>query len=52
MVGVVDGFRWALLNAGPAPGPIVVVSSFAALALLVGGAYYFRGLERTFADRV
>jgi lipopolysaccharide transport system permease protein len=52
MVGVVDGFRWALLNAGAPPGPILGVSSLAALSLLVGGAYYFRRLERTFADRV
>lgn len=52
MVGVVEGFRWALLNTGSAPGPIVGVSSLAALTLLVGGAYYFRRLERTFADRI
>jgi lipopolysaccharide transport system permease protein len=52
MVGVVEGFRWALLHAGPAPGPMFLVSSLASLALLVGGAFYFRRLERTFADRV
>jgi lipopolysaccharide transport system permease protein len=52
MVGVVEGFRWALVNTGPTPGPILVVSSLTALALLVGGAYYFRRLERTFADRI
>jgi lipopolysaccharide transport system permease protein len=52
MVGVVEGFRWALLNAGSAPGPMMVVSSLASLVLLIGGAYNFRRLERTFADRV
>lgn len=52
MVGVVEGFRWALLNAGSSPGPMMAVSSLVSLALLVGGAYYFRRLERTFADRV
>ena len=51
MVGVVDGFRWALLGA-PAPGLTLVMSSAAALALLVGGAMYFRRMERTFADVV
>ncbi len=52
MVGVVEGFRWALLDAHTAPGPMVAVSSIVALGLLVSGAYYFRRLERTFADVV
>lgn len=52
MVGVVEGFRWALLNSGSAPGMMIGVSSLAALTLLIGGAFYFRRLERTFADRV
>jgi lipopolysaccharide transport system permease protein len=52
MVGVVEGFRWALLGTGAAPGPLVGVSSVVALAGLVSGAFYFRRLERTFADRV
>jgi len=52
MTGVVEGFRWALLGANTAPGPIVAVSSLVALALLVSGAYYFRRMERTFADVV
>lgn len=50
MVGVVEGFRWALLGTETAPGPIVVVSSLASLALLVSGAFYFRRMEKTFAD--
>jgi lipopolysaccharide transport system permease protein len=52
MVGVVEGFRWALLNIGSAPGSMMAVSSLASVVLLAGGAYYFRRLERTFADRV
>jgi lipopolysaccharide transport system permease protein len=52
MAGVVEGFRWALLNTGSAPGPMLVVSSLVSVVLVVGGAYYFRRLERTFADRV
>jgi lipopolysaccharide transport system permease protein len=52
MVGVVEGFRWALLDTGTAPGLMAAVSGVVSLALLVGGAYYFRRLERTFADRV
>jgi lipopolysaccharide transport system permease protein len=52
MVGVVEGFRWALLSANTAPGPIVIVSSLAALTILFGGAFYFRRMEKTFADVV
>jgi lipopolysaccharide transport system permease protein len=52
MVGVVEGFRWALLGADTAPGPMIVVSTVAALGILVGGALYFRRMERTFADVV
>ncbi|MBA2302948.1 MAG: ABC transporter permease [Acidobacteria bacterium] len=51
MVGVVDGFRWALLGTG-APGATIAVSAIAALALAGGGALYFRRMERTFADIV
>ena len=52
MVGVVEGFRWALLGTDTAPGAIILVSSLVALALLVGGAFYFKRLERSFADVV
>ena len=52
MVGVVEGFRWALLGTGAAPGPAIAVSTLAALVLLAGGALYFRRVERTFADVV
>lgn len=52
MVGVVEGFRWALLGASAAPAPILAASSMAALALLIGGAFYFRRMERGFADVV
>lgn len=52
MVGVVEGFRWALLNTETAPGPIIIISSLAALALLISGLFYFRRMEKTFADVV
>ena len=52
MVGVVEGFRWALLGTDTAPGPIVTVSALAALTVLVSGAFYFRRMEKTFADVV
>jgi lipopolysaccharide transport system permease protein len=52
MVGVVEGFRWTLIGAGSPPGAMLIVSSVVALALLVGGAFYFRRMEATFADVV
>jgi lipopolysaccharide transport system permease protein len=52
MVGVVEGFRWALLGSTTAPGPIIMLSSLVALVLLVSGAFYFRRMEKTFADVV
>jgi len=50
MVGVVDGFRWALLGTNTPPGQAIVVSTLAALLLLVSGAFYFRRMEKNFAD--
>jgi lipopolysaccharide transport system permease protein len=50
MVGVVEGFRWALLDTATQPGPQIAVSTFFALVLFVSGAFYFRRLEKTFAD--
>lgn len=52
MVGVIEGFRWALLGTETAPGPMVAVSACAAVVILLGGAYYFRRLEKRFADVV
>jgi lipopolysaccharide transport system permease protein len=51
MVGVVEGFRWALLGSEP-PGPMLAVSTLVAVILLVSGAFYFRRMEKTFADVV
>ncbi|MEQ1761689.1 MAG: ABC transporter permease [Pyrinomonadaceae bacterium] len=52
MVGVVEGFRWALLGTNTGPGAMTVLSVGVSLLLLIGGAYYFRRMERTFADIV
>lgn len=52
MVSVVEGFRSALLGTNGAPLSTIVVSSVAAVALLVSGAFYFRRMEKTFADVV
>jgi hypothetical protein len=38
MVGVVEGFRWALLGTETAPGPMIVVSAIASVLLLVSAS--------------
>ena len=50
MVGVVEGFRWALLGTDTAPGPMVFVSFAVSIGILMSGTYYFRRTERIFAD--
>ncbi len=52
MVGVVEGFRWALLGLPNPPDVILFVSAGAAIVLFLTGAYYFRRMEKTFADVV
>ena len=50
MAGVVEGFRWALLPHYSNPAPLIGTGLLVTAVLLTGGAYYFRRLERTFAD--
>jgi lipopolysaccharide transport system permease protein len=50
MVGVIEGFRWALLGTQKLPLRLVLVSTLAALVLFVTGLFYFRYTEKTFAD--
>ncbi len=52
MAGVVEGFRWALLGKAEGPGALIAVSVIVVVALLSGGLYYFRRMEKTFADVV
>jgi lipopolysaccharide transport system permease protein len=52
MAGVIEGFRWALLGSGAGPDFMLGVSMLVALALLVSGAFYFRRMEKNFADIV
>src|SRR2546422_665644 len=52
MAGVVEGFRWALLGHGQPPGALLVVSTTVTFVVLAGGLWYFKRMERTFADVV
>jgi lipopolysaccharide transport system permease protein len=52
MVGVIEGFRWALLGTSAPPGPMIFVSAAAVSVVLFGGLLYFRRMETYFADVV
>jgi lipopolysaccharide transport system permease protein len=51
LVGVIEGFRWALAGQA-APGWLFLVSNSAMVLLLVTGLMYFKRMERTFADLI
>jgi len=52
----VEGFRWVMLGTVPSNSlplsTLVAISSAVAIVLLISGLYYFRRMERTFADMV
>jgi len=50
MVGVIDGFRYALLGENSLGGMQLIFTILAITALIVSGLYYFRKTEKTFAD--
>jgi lipopolysaccharide transport system permease protein len=52
MVGVIEGFRWSLLNSGNPPGLMVLLSTIVSVLVLISGLFYFRRMEKTFADVV
>ena len=52
MAGVVNGFRWALLGTNTGPGMNMAISIGISLIFLVSGLFYFRSMERTFADTI
>lgn len=50
MAGVIEGFRAALLGTTPMPWDLIAMGSISALVMAVTGAFYFRRMERVFAD--
>ena len=52
MAGVVNGFRWALLGTNTGPGPEMAVSVVISIIVLISGLFYFRNMEKTFADTI
>jgi lipopolysaccharide transport system permease protein len=51
MAGVIQGFRWAIMGMDP-PGELFILSSIIVIILFVSGLFYFRRMERTFADTI
>lgn len=51
MVGVIQGFRWAILGSTP-PNMLILVSGLVVVILFITGLFYFRHMERTFADTI
>jgi len=52
MAGVVNGFRWALLGTGNGPDVALWVSVGISILIFVSGLFYFRSMEKTFADTI
>jgi lipopolysaccharide transport system permease protein len=52
MAGVVNGFRWALLGTGNGPDAALWVSVAISILIFISGLFYFRSMEKTFADTI
>jgi lipopolysaccharide transport system permease protein len=51
MAGVIQSFRWAIIGSDP-PGVLFIMSVVVVIILFVSGLFYFRRMERTFADTI
>ena len=51
MAGVIQGFRWSLLDGSP-PDSLMIASTVMVLVLLLSGLVYFKKMEKSFADIV
>lgn len=50
MVGIIEGFRWSVLGGGRYPFTSLFISGVVILAILISGMFFFRRVERIFAD--
>ena len=51
MAGVIEGFRWAIMG-GQRPGDLFIISVIMVVVLFITGLFYFRRMEKSFADVV
>ena len=52
MAGVANGFRWALLGSGNGPDLTLWISATISILIFISGLFYFRSMEKTFADTI
>jgi lipopolysaccharide transport system permease protein len=52
MVGVIEGFRWAVFGKGNLDPIAMIVSGLLVVALFIGGLIFFKRMERSFADLI
>jgi lipopolysaccharide transport system permease protein len=52
MAGVVNGFRWSLLGSGNGPDVTLWVSATISVLIFISGLFYFKSMEKTFADTI
>jgi lipopolysaccharide transport system permease protein len=52
MVGIIEGFRWAVLGTEAANFQAIAIGAMLTAALLCSGLVFFRHMERTFADTI
>jgi len=52
MTGVIEGFRWAILGTQSTPALLLIISTLVAVVVLISGLFYFRRMERSFADEI
>jgi lipopolysaccharide transport system permease protein len=52
MAGTIEGFRWALIGTPWQLGWLPLISVAMVFVVLLTGAFFFRRVERTFADEI
>ena len=50
MAGVIEGFRSSLVGTNPMPWDLILMGTIAAVILALSGAFYFKRMEKIFAD--
>jgi len=52
LTSVVEGFRWSLLGIQSLPWQVLAISAGVGVFIMITGLFYFRNMEKTFADEI